>query len=176
VAYLTTDRRYKTEVNLILANVGQGPARNVRFSFEADEDDFKAHDVALWNTGSRTAVSTLPQSERISAFFGQGHRLFAEPRLKPFKVKVRYENIKGDECHGEQQLDVSQFDGLITLGLPAEHEIAEALKKIEQHIRAVVGGTQRLKVETMTKGDGRKEHAEWVKQMKSTTGERKVKK
>ena len=40
-------------------------------------------------------------------------------------------------------MDVSQFDGLIILGSPAEHEVAEALKKIERHMRSLATAFKR---------------------------------
>ena len=38
VAYLTIPPLYRIFWNFVLANVGQGPARNVSFKFDADED------------------------------------------------------------------------------------------------------------------------------------------
>ena len=164
VAYLTTDPRYKTSVNFILANVGQGPARNVRFSLEADQDDFGAHSVELNNNTARTAISILPPEEKISAFLGQGHQLFKEPRLKPFVAKVEYENLNGSKRSASYGLDVSQFDGLIILGGPTDHEIAEALKRIEKHLGRFATGFRRLKVETMTAAQVRKEDEKWCRE------------
>ena len=146
IAYLTPDPRFKTMVNFVLANVGQGPARNVQFTFEADEMDFTTHNVQISNKVERKAISTLPQGERIDVFFGAGHELFMEPRLRPFKVSIQYEDINGRRRRCEYRLDVSQFDGLITLGSPAEHEVAEALKKIERHMNSLATDLKLLKV------------------------------
>lgn len=168
VAYLTSDLRYKNMVNFVLANIGQGPARNVSFTFECDQADFAAHKVAVSNKSTRKSIGTLPQGERIDSFFGVGHQLFAEPRLKPFSVKVGYDDLKGKRRSAEYELDVSQFDGLITLGSPAEHEMAEAMKKIASHIGRLITGSQRLKVETMTAEQVRKmnkKHAESARAM-----------
>lgn len=163
IAYLMADRRFKTDVNFVLANVGQGPARDVQFTFEANEEDFAIHEVRLSNKAERTAISMLPQGERVEAFFGVGHCLYKEPRLKPFKVSIRYKDIKGNSRNGDFELDVSQFDGLITLGNPAEHEVAEALKGIEKHLGQFATGIQKLKVETITASQVRKENEERIR-------------
>ncbi len=95
---------------------------------------------------------------KIEAFFGAGHELFKEPRLQPFTVIVEYEDIlSGRRRRGTYSLDVSQFDGLITLGAPAEHDVAEALKKIEGYVRHFTTGSNRLKVETITAAEAREE-------------------
>lgn len=161
------DPRYKTMINFVLANIGRGHALNVSFEFDADEKDFTAHQVHLGNTKRRKAVSVLPQSERIVMFFGQGHQLLAEPQLKPFKAQVRYENISGAARRAEFELDVAQFQGLITLGQAAEHETAEALKKIEKHLSAFASGLKRFKVETITNAEARKQATKETRGLKS---------
>lgn len=160
VAYLTTNPRHSTVVDFVLANVGQGPACNVKFTFGAADGDFTTHNVQISNMADRKPIGILPQAEQISTFFGTGPDLFKTPRLKPFKVRVEYENINGKHRAGEYQLDVSQFDGLITLGSPVEHEVAEALKKIEGHIKGLATGFKRLKVETITTSEVREEEEE----------------
>ena len=47
VAYLKLDPYRTYVVNFVLANVGQGPARDVEFTFQADESDFRDHDVKI---------------------------------------------------------------------------------------------------------------------------------
>jgi hypothetical protein len=112
VAYLMPDPRSTNMLNFVLANIGQGPARNVRFSFECDQQDFAAHKVRLINNANRTATSVLPQGERLVAFFGVGHELLHEPRLKPFSVRVEYEDLARKRRTVKCTLDISQFVGL----------------------------------------------------------------
>ena len=162
VAYLTTHPRHTTMVNLALANIGHGAARNIRFRFDASDEDFRSHNVRLSNKAERTPIGTLPQGEKIEAFFGAGHHLFKQPRLQPFDVHVDYENMAGKPQRSTYRLDVSQFDGLVTLGRPAEQEVAEALKKIERHFGHFASGFRRLKVETITTEAAERAFAEQV--------------
>ncbi len=146
VAYLTTHARLPTMTNFVLANIGEGAARNVRFRFVADEQDFASHKARLNNSVDRAAVGMLPQGEKIEAFFG-GNELYQKNRLRPFNVVVEYEDIKGRRRISTHSLDVAQFEGFSILGNSAEHEIAEALKKIEQHIEQCATSAERLMVE-----------------------------
>lgn len=150
VAYLKIDSRYKEIVKFALANVGQGAARNIRFRFSANAEDFASHEVRFSDTAERTAIGILPQGDKIEVSLGVGHKLFEKPRLQPFDVIVEYNDMSGKEVSRTYQLDISQFDGWITIGQPAEHEIAEALKKIERNIEHFAMGLRRLSVETMT--------------------------
>ena len=138
VAYLRLDPHRAYFVNFVLANVGQGPARDVGFTFQADEGDFENHRVHMRNSSDRTLTTMLPQGERIETFFGTGSALIKEPKLQPFTVSVRFRDLKG-KCYSEEYpLNVAQFTGFETLGTP-EYEGVQALEKIETGIGKLVG-------------------------------------
>jgi hypothetical protein len=147
VAYLLPDRRHKTIVNFEIANIGQGAAKDIRFRFIADPDDFTRHEVRLAAEDKARRIAVLPQNERLSTLFAQGFELFKDTPLKPFTVAVRHRASKKEELF---HLDVSDFKGLVTVGVPADHEMAEALKKIERTLDSWSSGFKRLKVETST--------------------------
>lgn len=167
VAYLTIPPLYRIFWNFVLANVGQGPARNVTFKFDADEEDFEAHDVALRNSVDRKAISFLPQGERICVYFGKGPQLFKEPRLRPFNVIIEYDDMNGRHHCERCPLDVAQFEGITIIGTPPEKEIATALKDIEKHINHFASGIKRLNVETITAEEVRQREAEYLRQKKT---------
>jgi hypothetical protein len=150
VAYLLPDDRHTTTLNFVLSNIGQGPARNVSYTFDADMADFAKHNARLMNSDERPAISVLPQGERFVAYFGVGHQLFAGEGLKPFTVNVSYENIKGKSTKKDFPLDIAQYLDVVTLGTPAEHEVAEAMKKLAKTVEYWTSGSRRLKVETIT--------------------------
>lgn len=165
-ACLMLSPRLWNQINLALYNVGQAPAKNINFLIEADEADFLAHEVRLTIRAPQTAINFLPQGQQVASDFG-GQALFKEPRMKPFKVRVDYEDIKGKKYWSTTTLDVSQFNWIARLGAPAEHEIAEALKKMEQHLSKFGISSGRLKVETITADQVRKEYEERLKEIKS---------
>jgi hypothetical protein len=139
VGYLIGDHRHTIAINFVLANIGQGPAKDVTFRLvESVDGDFVLHNVQLPNNAERKPLSVLPQGERLTAFFGMGPDLFKNPKLGPFKALVSYVDLRGRIYERIYDLDISQFVGLITLGTPAEHEIAEALKK--QFTKKAEGG------------------------------------
>ena len=59
-----------------------------------------------------------------------------EPRLRPFDVVVKYQNMAGRDLSKTCPLDVAQFEGFELVESP-EKQVADALKKIEEHLRAV---------------------------------------
>ena len=139
-AYLTVDSQRKVAVNFVLTNVGRGPARNVVFNLQIDENDFASHNVGLMNLPDRKVTTMLPAGQSIEMFFGVGHYLLEEPRLRPFNVTVKCEDLKGGSYEFEYILDVAQFEGFSRLGNPIEYEIMQILKKIEGHISKLSRG------------------------------------
>lgn len=138
VAYLAIHPLHHPFLNFILANVGRGPARNVSFRFAANAQDLEARNVVLRNSADRKPISFLPQGESVCVYFGNSVDVIREPRLPPFDVIIDYEDMKGRQHHKICLLDVAQFVGFSRLGAPPEKEIADALKKIEGHLKGVV--------------------------------------
>src|SRR5919107_770169 len=43
IAYLLPDERHPAILNMVIKNIGKGPAIGLKFTLEADEADLKAH-------------------------------------------------------------------------------------------------------------------------------------
>ena len=138
----------------------------MKFRFEADEEDFSNHNVRFKNKTLRTPIGLFPQRSKIKSFFGSTIDFFKESRLQSFKVIISYEDMEGGEYEEEYPLDVSQFDGFSTIGNTAEHDIAESLKKIENHLRKTVSASGRINVTTMTPAQIKEEREREIEQMK----------
>jgi hypothetical protein len=141
VAYLEPHPDAHGGVNFVLANIGQGPAFDVKFELDYDELDFRAHNAHLFNDPDRTSFTVLPQGDRRSFLFGVGYVLFGNDSegagkiLKPFTVRTRYKNILGWAGSSSHKIDISQFIGLAGMtSKPASRDIADSLRKIEHHL------------------------------------------
>lgn len=158
VAYLGIDPRSGFLVNLVLENVGQGPACDVEFFVEADRQDFADHEVMYVTAGATQKIrSLLPQGERVERLLGVGNRLFSDDeakRLQPFRVDVWYSNLRDVRIGPkEYPLDIAELGGA-TQSTPTDKRIADALEKIETHLRHFGSGFKRLRVETITTAKG----------------------
>lgn len=141
VAYLDPHPDGNGAVNFVLANIGQGPAMNVKIELDYDEQDFREHDVHFFNDPDRAAFTVLPQGEKRSFLFGVGYVLFGKELggskkiLKPFGVRTSYQNAFGKHRSSQSRIDVRQFVGLAGMGSkPPLREIAESIKDIERHV------------------------------------------
>lgn len=164
VAYLAPDPRSGFLVDLTFANVGQGPACDVEYWIDADPRDFARLEVMHVSVGaSRKIASLLPQGEQIRRFMGVGNHLYSEDeeaRLQPFTVKVWYSNLRGVLVGPEEfTLDIVEMEGMAQV-TPSEERLAKSLEKIEVHLRNIVSGHRRLRVETITESERRKQDDE----------------
>lgn len=151
VAYLSTHPDGNGAVNIVFANIGTGPAKNVRFKFDVDEEDFKNHRVKITNEEGRAAVNVIPQGEKISVLFGIGFELFGkvgnEPidPLKPFKVEIEYCGIDGKKRRMVSEINIGQFLGLAGLtNKPAIREIEKALKNIDKRFDIIAKASHKF--------------------------------
>lgn len=111
VVYLAPDSTKRQFVNLVLANVGQGPAKNIAFEIEANLTDFQNHNVSTVFASNRVTVESklLPQGERIQSLFGHAPALKEPVPLAPFKVLLSFEDFKGKKHANEFELDSSDL-------------------------------------------------------------------
>ena len=175
VAYLGLDPRSGFLVNLVLENVGQGPACDVEFFVDADPKDFADHEVMYVTAGTTRKVrSLLPQAERVERLMGVENRLFSEDeeaRLQPFRVEVSYSNLRGVPIGPrEYVLDIAELGGAVQ-STPTERRLADSLERIERHLGHFSTGFHRLRVETITTAELRAEEerrARWREESATT--------
>ena len=138
VAYLAADP-FQPFTNLVLANVGRGPAREVDFELILEEHHYDR--IVLRNEPNRKPQGYLLQGEKTEMLFGD-HRLFGtgEEReknaLRPFQVVVKWQNLRGRTFEDAYTLDVRQFLGIPPTGslFSPLSKIADSLAKIEKSL------------------------------------------
>jgi hypothetical protein len=150
VAYLLPDQRHLNLLNLVVANVGRGPARNVELEFIGDHLDILRKRGARLLTRSKLPIlAVLPQDERFVQLFGSYLEFFSgDPAPPDFTIRVNFENSSGSTKSTKSRVSISDFDG-VTRNTSPEHEAVEALKQIAKSVQGW-GGFNRLKVETIT--------------------------
>ena len=136
VPYLKIESQRTRAINFVLANVGQGPAKNIKYRFLDGAKDLADSGIAVSNHQNRTPISLLPQGERVEEFFAFGPHVLGDPVPGRFAITVKYENLNGkSDGWFEHSLDLAQFKDFSWLGLPPEDQLVETLNKIESHLR-----------------------------------------
>lgn len=151
VAYLAPHPDGHGGVNFILANVGTGPAFDVKFKLIGDEADLVGHDVMLRNDAERSAIGVIPQNERIVVLFGISFVLYGgesadvKQPLLPFDVEISFKDIAGKGRTSKSRIDIKQFAGLRgVLAKPPIVSAADTLKQIERHLGTIAHQSARF--------------------------------
>ena len=122
-------------IQLVLNNMGQGAALNVKFRLEGDEEDFESHKMTSVR-GGLSPINFMSQGESEIYELGPGRTLFADPRMKPFSVVINYEDVDGQSYEKRIVLDVKQFDGLAWLVTSVAWRQMQALEGIAKHFKS----------------------------------------
>lgn len=147
IAYLIPHPNGHGGINFVIENVGMGLAKDISFTFEHDEEDFKNHKVLLTNDENRLSFSFLPAKEKIVCLFGVSFELAGSQCngkwLKPFSVKIEFFDINNKKHNKTCQINFAQYKGLNgILDVPPIVTLSKSLEKIEKHLGAISQKTQ----------------------------------
>lgn len=162
VAYLSPHPRIIGPLQFTLANVGQGPAFNVRFRVVSGGDDFERHHVLF--PKPKVPLTIIPQGDRYETFVGMGAEMLAEPRLEPFTIEVSYRDLKKREHVQKYLIDVGQFEGFGRVGGDPGEELVKAARDIASEMQN--WRMRALPVETVTRAELRREEQEFRDQVR----------
>ena len=161
VAYASLNPRVWGAIDFVISNIGKGAAQNISFEILSSGQDFDQKKIRLPHKGVKFAF--LPQGDQITTMLGMGFDLLAKPALSPFRVEVRYDDMKGLHYCNEFEINVLAFEGLVRLGEPPEEETAKAVQQIAQTLSKWTSGG--FRVETITVHEREKRDEERRKQM-----------
>ena len=133
VAYLSPHDRAAVIINFTIENIGQGVARDVKFTVHADPSGFEG-DAAKYVFVDRKPFGIFPQGASATFYLGTFPELINKPELWPLEVSVEYNDFEGTHYDQTYFLDVTPFFGT-RADIPAEVEIAKSLKDIEDRLQ-----------------------------------------
>lgn len=155
VAYFEVHPDGTGGLNMAIANIGAGAARDVSFSFDGGREEFYRYDILVDVSKERPAINFIPQGEKISFLFAIGFQLFypkgAEHKgdiqpLNPFSVNLRWKSASGKKSYSESYvLDVRQFEGLPgMMGKAPLLKVVDSLDGIGRSIASLKPGVESL--------------------------------
>lgn len=109
-------------LNIAIANVGKGPAKDVYFQFDGAYENFAKYDLVLDCSHRRGPIATIPQDGKISIFFAVGYQLFspknegknnAKKPIDPFHIVLEWESMGSRKKYADRfLLDVKPYANL----------------------------------------------------------------
>jgi hypothetical protein len=123
-------------MNLVIQNVGPGPAKDITFDFSApveSSDGYVLSDLALFQEG----ITSLAPGARIVCYWDELENLqpmIEEGRLeRNITVTVEYQDITGGAYSHEWEVDPALYKGLRTMGYRDMDDLVDAVEKIAEY-------------------------------------------
>jgi hypothetical protein len=168
-AYIKLNDHMANVVDLIVVNVGQGPAFNVSAKVSNSEQIFAEFKKTWIDRFPLDGYNVIPQGERFNFFLGVGHELLAiGAQLPTFLLKFEYVDLHGKRHASKCELDVRLLEGQDQILNNPLNDISKNLKDISAAFkRAMSGAFGRLQVEYVTKDEALKEMERIVENAKN---------
>lgn len=153
-------------VDMLIQNIGLGPAYDLRFSLKKD---FKGglrqkplSEIGIFAKG----LKYLSPNQKVQ-FFLTSLKEDDDAKLKTvIDLRVTYRNAIGQSYEKAFSLDLSELSGTVQVGKPPIHEIADHLKSIKEHLDNVLAGFEKLNVYTFDEYDRQAEERQLKKELK----------
>lgn len=120
-------------IDMIIQNVGLGPAYNIKFEVNPDFEYAKGKflsELGFMKIGLRY----LAPNQKLQFFLTNMNENFEEKTKKPFEIKLTYQNSIGKTYEDVYLIDFSQLIGLCQLGEPPLYNMAKNIEKIQKDI------------------------------------------
>ena len=149
-------------VDLVIKNIGYGPAYNISFKVEPDFEYQKGEFLSELGLIKHGIKYLAPQQEYrffLTSLVGK----FDEFKNERFSIFAKYYDALENQFEDTFLIEFSHFEGLSQLGSPPLPEIAKELKKISDNLNRIVTGSSGVRVIIFTQKDLEKERNEMEK-------------
>jgi len=155
-------------VDLVIRNVGQGPAYNIHFAFQGDPaafaDDRPLDQLPLIKNGLSYLAPNQTFRFMLGVLVGQQ---FERAMRSPWRFDVTYSGEAGRSRRDSYTVDFSQFAQLRVGGRSPLHKIERHLEVLQRDVHHLATGSSKLRVITQTEQVARRELEEFENEQSS---------
>lgn len=157
-------------VRLCVRNIGEGPAKNVKFEPSVTDGGEFAESLLkefLSPNFFRTGLRYFGPGQFRFSGYTQTNKDFEAKASSALCFKVTYESATGKKYEEEIVVDMAELRGRYQLGKPNLYSIAKSMEKIQQDLHHITTGFKRIKVDGYDSDDREredKERDEWMRE------------
>lgn len=155
---------YLSFPDVVVKNIGMGPARDIRFEISADMPSGDANDavhslnkLACFSNG----LAYLGPGQEFSSFWTSMYENHASKIQTKVWITCRYRSMSGRKFEDRCLLDLSELKGISRIGTPPLQSIEKHLSAIQKEMEKWSRADSRLKADVFTQADRNAEHVEW---------------
>lgn len=159
--------RYNNAMNLVVENVGQGVARNLRLhlpdkhiiKLKGNEKELVLDELNLF----KDEIPVFKSGQKIEHFSFMYFEL-ADPSETNLKITATWKDYRGKKQKRASDVTASFYQGITSLGHDPQHEMAEAHKKFSKNFEQLLNG-KRIKIETITSSELKEQNNKCAEEM-----------
>ncbi|ETA67627.1 hypothetical protein MettiDRAFT_1054 [Methanolobus tindarius DSM 2278] len=140
-------------IDMIVQNIGLGPAYDVKFDISSDFDIIAGHklsDIGFFKNG----LQYFAPNQKIKFFMASAYQKNYNDTLKTkIQITATYSNASGTRYSSPYSINFSELEGLISAGESPIYEIAKSLDKINSNIDRIADGRAKIKTICYTKDE-----------------------
>lgn len=121
-SYLHPHPDHSTQLDFVIANVGRGPAFDVKLRVNYS-DDLQKRGIIVPKIGTQEPLPVLPPGETIRVYFGSGPDVFKESAPKPLSVDLTYTDIEGKNKYDRCIVSFNHLSGYTKLDDQSSHMV-----------------------------------------------------
>jgi hypothetical protein len=160
-------------IDLIIQNIGLGPAYNVKFDIEPDFDlmvNRKLSEVGFFKYG----LKYFAPDEKRKLFLTSTYENYEEKIKTKIQIIAKYTNGAGTDYSSTYMIDFSEMEGIISAGKPPLYEISTSLKGINSNISRIAGGSSKIKTINYTEDELRQKSEDLREYWKQQSNKKEV--
>ena len=154
-------------VDIIIQNIGLGPAYNIAFELDGDFYFFKDRlfsDIGFIKKG----IKYLAPNQKKQSFLTSMTENYEEKQEISIGIDVNYKNSSGKAYYDNYTINFSELKGLLQLGTPPLHAMARNIEKIKDDIHHITTGFHKPKIVIYTKKEVEEEERAMLEQYEET--------
>lgn len=139
-------------IDLIVQNIGLGPAYNVTFDIQPDFDlteTSKLSEIGVFKYG----LKYFAPGQKRKMFLTSMYQGYKEKIKTQLHVGIRYNNGANSNYFSTYILDFSELDKMVSVGTPPLYQIAKSMDNIDSNISHLASGFSKLKVINYTEDE-----------------------
>ena len=143
-------------INLVIANVGEGPARDITLRATPDFQRFAGRYVSALGM-FKHGIKHLSPGQRITVFLTSMvdavHGTSSDLGHLNFEISASYRSPDGRVIDDSFPIHFDSLEGMGNIGTPPLIDIAQSIEKIQRDVQHVVSGFRKLEVVVHTRED-----------------------
>jgi len=153
-------------MRLNIKNIGLGPASDLQFeSFVISGGDSAEKLLSEFTESNffNTGLHHFGPGQNVYSAYTQTTEDFEGKSSSILSFRLNYKSAMGKKYTDEIVLDMSEIKGRYQLGKPNLYAIAQSLEKMQKDVGHIVSGLKRVKADTYSSEDRKKEREEMEK-------------